>query len=109
MQNIKDILAAAKESLATKGKISGPNSERVEVIVNLVSFMGEDRPHPGETAEQTKTRVYTRIKYWLGRTRKYTPAEIYGLIKQAKDGHTPPKLFNWLLKKENEKRKANTK
>ena len=105
MQQISNILAKAREDLETKGKLSGPNSERADVVVRLISFMGEDRPAPAESEDQTKARIYLRIKYWLGRTRKYTPGEVDGLMKQAKDGKNPPALFNWLLKKENEKRK----
>ena len=57
--------------------------ERAEVILQLIRLMDEDK---------------TRIKYWLGRTREYTPGDIHGLIKQAKEGRNPPALFNWLLK-----------
>ena len=63
----------------------GVNSERADVIAQLIVFMGEKND---------------RFKYWLGRTRKLTPSRIYQLIRSAKDGNNPPALFNYLLKKE---------
>lgn len=103
IKSVKEILDKTLEDLL-KGKRTGPNSERAEAIVYLLTFMGEDREQAGETEEETKKRIYARIKYWLGRTRKYTPGEIRGLIKQAKEGRNPPALFNWILKKNNEKK-----
>lgn len=108
MKTIAEILAQTANQIK-QGKIKGPNSERIEVIERLISFMGEDRDTPNETEDQKRKKVNERIKYWLGRTRYFTPGAIDGLIKQAKTGHTPPKLFNWLLKKENEKRKNEKK
>lgn len=105
MQLISNIIGKIQEELKAKGNIGGPKSQRAETILRLISFMGEDRPKPGEDEDQTKKRIYARIKYWLGRTRKYTPGEIDGKMKQAKDGKNPPALFNWLLKKDNENKK----
>lgn len=62
----------------------GPNSERAEVVEALCAFMRDGK---------------AKMKYWLGRTRKLAPAEIYELMRRAKDGNNPPALFNHLLRK----------
>lgn len=66
-----------------------PNSERAEMIGQLLEFMNEE---------------YTqrRFQYWLGRTKHLSPSEIYIMMRQARDGHTPPALFQYLLKKSKE-------
>lgn len=61
-----------------------PNSDRAEVVEQLCKFMDND----------TK-----RFKYWLGRTKHLSPAEIYGKMKEAKGGKNPQALFNFILKK----------
>lgn len=63
---------------------NGINSERADVVAQLVLFMG----HGNE-----------RFKYWLGRTRKLTPGEIFGMMKAAREGRRPRALFEFLLKK----------
>lgn len=60
------------------------NSERANVIEQVIALMGE--------------KDNRRFKYWLGRTRRLSPGDIFGLIKQAGEGKNPPALFNWLLK-----------
>lgn len=63
------------------------NSERADVIGQLMAFMGEDI-HNGR-----------RFKYWLGRTKRLSPGEIFGLMKRSREeGKKPRALFNWLLK-----------
>lgn len=52
-----------------------------------------------ETEPEYEARIKRRFKYWLGRTRRLTPPEIYRLVRAAKDGAKPPALFNFLLKK----------
>lgn len=83
MKEIGDILG---KKLTEKGKYRGPNSERADQVDQLMSFMGEN---PKDSK---------RFKYWLGRTRKLHPQEIYRLMREAKDGRNPRALFNYLLK-----------
>jgi hypothetical protein len=65
-------------------KRGGVNSERADLVEQLCVLMREDPK--------------ARMKYWLGRTRKLPPAEIYRLMRAAKDGKNPAALFNHLLK-----------
>lgn len=62
------------------------NSERADMVGQLMVFMGEDI-HDGK-----------RFKYWLGRTRKRSPGDLYGMMKRAQEGKNPRALFNYLLK-----------
>lgn len=70
-------------------KAGGANSQRAEVVGQLMRFMNEP--------EDSK-----RFKYWLGRTRKLSASDIYIMMRKANDGKNPPALFNWLLKKNND-------
>ncbi len=81
MKSLFDLLPKLPE------KKSGPNSERAEQIEGVMALMGED------------VKNGKRFKYWLGRTKKLSPATIYELRKQAETGSNPPALFNYLLKK----------
>lgn len=80
-------------------KWSGPNSPRAERIEQLLSLMGEDRKLEQESDEQYAQRIGKRFKYWLGRTRKYSPDEIFAMLRQARSGKNPGALFNYLIKK----------
>ena len=70
----------------TKG---GINSQRSYAVEQLMIFMRED------------PKNNTRFKYWLGRTRKITPARIFENMSRSKGSKNPQALFNWFLKKEN--------
>ena len=70
----------------------GPNSQRAYAIECLMIFMGE------KPENNTK-----RFKYWLGRTRKLEPEMIFTLMSLSKGGNPRVRLFNYLLKRENEK------
>jgi hypothetical protein len=86
MNSIGDLLGKRKIPTEGEKKAGGINSERAEMIDRLMSFMRED------------VTDGKRFKYWLGRTRKLGPAEIYRLMNQAKDGRNSQALFNYLLK-----------
>lgn len=60
------------------------NSERAEQVSLILEMTGEDN---------------TRFKYWLGRTRHLSPQGIYLMLKEARNGREPVKLFQWLLNK----------
>lgn len=64
-------------------KKRGASHERAEMIEQLCTFMGEDNK---------------RFKYWIGRTKKLSPAQIYELMQKAKNGKNPKALFQWFLK-----------
>ena len=87
MQPIKRLIKESEELFSKK---KGANHERAEMIEQLVVFMGES------------VSDSSRFKYWLGRTRKLKPQEIYALMRKAREGKNPQALFNWLLKKHNE-------
>jgi hypothetical protein len=86
------------------------NSERADMMNQLLAFMGEDKWSTDEknlaimdmtaAREEYTKRQHRRFKYWLGRTRRLAPGAIFGLIKRAREGKNPPALFNWLLKNE---------
>lgn len=104
-QLLKDLKMPEKNTTKARG---GINSERADVVAKLLSFMGEDRMtpeetdlekhRPGEGDAAMKKRIGTRMKYWLGRTRKVDPPEIERLMRDAKDGKNARALFNYLLK-----------
>jgi len=107
MKTIQELLQAREEK--PKSKKGGINSKRSYVVGNLIEFMRENLQGRYETPEQLKARLNTRMKYWLGRTRNQTPEDIERMMSQAKTGKNPQKLFNWLLKKHNEKLKDERK
>lgn len=57
-------------------------SEHEEAILEVLELMDDDR-----------------YKYWCGRLKRFKPQEIKDLVKQARTGHSPQKLFNYLIKK----------
>lgn len=88
-----------KDSETGDKKRGGINSQRADVISKVVTFMGEHIPTKGESEEALKKRIAKRFKYWLGRTRKISPGEIYRLMSTAKaEGKNPQALFNHLIK-----------
>jgi hypothetical protein len=92
----------------------GITSQRADIVAKLIFFMGEDQTlkeekelegrKPGAGKEAKRKRISMRMKYWLGRTRNLFPGDIYKLMRQAKEGKNPPALFNYLLKRHNEKK-----
>lgn len=107
MKSIADIFAQqAKEE---KPKRGGVNSTRSNAVAQLLVFMGEDKTtdeerkleqrQEGAGKEAKKKRLQRRMKYYLGRTKKIHPKEIYQLMSQAKEGKNKHALFNFLLKK----------
>ena len=96
MKTIKEILA---EKVGIAPKKRAPNSELAEVIEALMVFMGEPAK-PAVAAGASKTPYGRRFGYWLGKTRRLTPAQIYQLMRRAQDGKNPASLFNFLLKAE---------
>ena len=97
-----------KLGISTDKKRGGINSQRSDTVYQILEFMGEDKTLDEERAIEAKAqgegrkakakRINTRMKYWLGRTRKIQPPEIYNMMRQAKDGKNPQALFNYLLK-----------
>jgi len=98
MKSIKEILEARAGDSAGK-KRGQPTSERAAEIEQVMLVMRENLKEPGETEPAREVRIKRRFRYWLGRTRRLTPPEIYRLVRAAKDGAKPPALFNYLLKK----------
>jgi hypothetical protein len=90
-------------------KRGGITSQKADQVSQLIYFMGEhetlkeekilERRKPGAGREAKRKRIANRMKYWLGRTRKLTPDQLYRMMRQAKEGSNPPALFNYLLKK----------
>lgn len=79
MKKISDFI---KVPLAATKKV--PNSARAEITEQVCTFMDGDNK---------------RFKYWLGRTKEYTPSALYDIMKKAKEGKNPQALFNWNIKK----------
>lgn len=112
METIGDALGKyLGEKLGTQPKEKkrgGINSERADLVYQLLVFMGEDKTldeeraieakAPGEGRKAKAKRINTRMKYWLGRTRKVQPGDLYAMMKAAKEGKNPQALFNHLLK-----------
>ena len=98
MKSIKEILEAKAGDSAGKKK-RGPNCERAAEIEQVMLVMCEHLRQPGESEADRELRINRRFKYWLGRTRRLAPPEIYRIVRAAKDGGKPPALFNFLLKK----------
>jgi len=70
-----------KAEFTIPNKKKPPNSERAEVINQLLEFMEDDR-----------------FKYWLGRTNHLSVSGIHQLMKEARPKNKPPAYLNWLLK-----------
>lgn len=108
MQRIGELLGTTRQIEPEKKKRGGINSERADMVGQLIHFMGEDVPTDEEKKLQRATpgagkaakdkRLNMRMKYWLGRTRKLEPGQIYALMRKAKEGRNSAALFNWLLK-----------
>ncbi len=106
MKSIADIMA--ERSPEEKPKRGGINSPRSQAASQILVFMGEDKTLDEEKKLESRTsgagkaakkkRLNQRIKYWLGRTKKLDPKEIYGLMSQAREGKNKQALFNYLLK-----------
>lgn len=105
MENIASLLNARIRKPTTAA-----NSERAEVIGHVMMFMGEDKKNvsEGEGGLAFIARKNKRFKYWLGRTRRLSPGQIFGLMKRAGEGKNPQALFNWLLKQELSTSKVDT-
>lgn len=99
-------------------KTKAPNSARAEQVGHLISFMKETSMSAEETELSNrdeaagllayKTRINRRFKYWLGRTRHLTPAQLFRIMKQAKAGKNPQGLFEYLLKGSKPKKELST-
>jgi hypothetical protein len=92
MKKIGDIVGITPPKKTHKR--GGVNHEYNQAIEDLMHFMGED------------TKDSKRFSYWCGRLRKYKAQKIYWMMSKSKSGANPPALFNYHLKKENEKRKS---
>lgn len=93
MESIGKAIARVRKPEKAKPTTGGINSERAEVVAQVVSLMREPNDQK-------------RFRYWLGRTKKLPPNEIYQLVRLAKDGRNPAALFNHLLKNYGKKEQA---
>lgn len=113
MKTIKEALEKYQEKQKEKPKRGGIMHRKADQVAQLIYFMGDDKTlkeekilearKPGAGREAKRKRISQRMKYWLGRTRKLNADQLYRMMRQAKEGKNPPALFNYLLKKHNEK------
>lgn len=110
MQQLGALLRKVAPAPGAKLRSGEPNSPRAEQVARILVLMGEDATLPEERALELrqagsgraakKQRLSRRFKYWLGRTRRLHPGDIYRLLRCAGEGSNPPALFNYLLRKE---------
>lgn len=108
METIGEFMKKSQLGKTTEKKRGGVTGPKSDMVVQLIVFMGEDktleeekeieRKKEGAGKEAKRHRIAKRMKYWLGRTRKLSHAELYGLMRKAKDGKNQAALFNYLLK-----------
>lgn len=89
LKSMADLVAARPPAKPVKG---GVNSSFNNAVSFVVVFMGEEKKPK-------------RFGYWCGRLYGLSPTAIFGLLSSAKEGNKPHALFEYLLKKEVEKRK----
>ena len=78
-----------KRMVARRAKNKPAPHRRADMINQVVEFYGDN---------YLKEPKQGRFKYWNGRLAKKSPDEIFTLMRKAKEGKTPHKLFNWLIK-----------
>lgn len=111
IKKINESLMVYMGKLAEAKKVQkkgGLNSERSEVVFQLLQFMGEEltlkeekeleKQYTGAGRKAKIARIGMRMKYWLGRTRHLSSEQIYKLISEAKLGKNQQATLNYLLK-----------